>query len=89
MANGEAPNSDSMEPIWLPGSAKPFGTQSEWPAFGMSAGAGAPQQSPAESPTCSNSSAASGESVLQLPGLVPHHLALLWDLNGCCVDLHC
>ena len=77
-ANAEAPNSDSMEPIRLPSSAQPFGTQSEWPAFGMSSGSGAPPQSPADSPARSNSSAASGESrCLGLSRLVPNHQALL------------
>ena len=62
MANGGAHS--SLEPIRLPGSAaKPFGAQSEWPAFGMMrSGSGAPPQSPAASPARSNGSAASGES---------------------------
>lgn len=63
LANG-GPHS-SMEPIRLPSSAaKPFGAQSEWPAFGMSSGSGAPPQSPAASPARSTGSAASGEILL-------------------------
>ena len=61
LANGGTHDS-SMEPIRLPSSAaQPFGTQSEWPAFGLSSGSGAPPQSPAASFARTNSNTALGE----------------------------